>query len=258
MAGFLILLAAVSLLPSCRRTANRNQNVEQAGHAEASRILAPGMGTVGLIQDGKVYVYFLNDQHRWVLDKMSQFNIPEKNDGLLAMGIGTIGVIDGRAVHFYHLDAYNEWVREDRFRFDLPRSYDRIISVRMPWELGIIALEINGYLEFFYFGESDAWVHDETAVFAIPEGIGHYFSLGDMTIAVVDDHRLGVYFLNEQGAWEFMDDQVLRLPGGYEAVIPWEPGIIAVLVDGALEFFQLDLYGGQWITDTAMRFELPY
>ena len=255
--GYLLLFAAVSLMPSCRRTTTKDQNIEQSGHPVASRILAPGMGTVGLTQDGKVYVYFLDEQHRWVLDKLSQFNIPEKNEGLLAMGIGTIGVIDGRDIQFYRLDAYNNWVIDERFRFELPRSYDRLLSVKMPWELGFIAMEFSGYVEFFYFDESGIWVHDETAVFAIPEGIDHYFSLGNMSIAVVDDHRLGVYFLNEEGIWEFMDEHVLRLPGGYEAIIPWEPGIIAVLLDGALEFFELDLLEGRWVTDGSMRFELP-
>jgi hypothetical protein len=255
--GFMLLFAAVALLPSCREASTKNQNIEQDGHPVASRILAPGMGTVGLVQDDKVYVYFLNEQHRWVLDKLSQFNIPEKNEGLLAMGIGTIGVIQGRELHFYRLDAYNNWVSDERFLFELPRSYDRIFSIKMPWELGLIGLEINGFLEFFYFDESDVWVHDETAVFSIPEGIEQYFSLGNMNIAVVDDHRLGVYYLNEVGKWEFMEEHVLRLPGGYDAIIPWEPGIIAVLIDGVLEFFELDLVEGRWVTDGDMRFELP-
>jgi hypothetical protein len=250
--------ALLLMTASCKREKNKNINIEQAGHPVASRILAPGMGTVGLIQEGKVYVYFLNEQYRWVLDKLSQFNIPEKNEGLLAMGIGTIGVVEGREIHFFSLDAYNTWVSDERFRFTLPRSYDRILSVKMPWELGFIALEINGFVEFFYFDESGNWVHDETAVFAIPEGIKHYFSLGNMTMAVVDDHRLGVYSLNQEGGWEFLDDYVLRLPGGYDAIIPWEPGIMAVLIDESLEFFELDLDEGRWVMDEAMRFVLPF
>lgn len=258
MAVLFVCTACILLTNACKRERNTNINIEQTGHPVASRILAPGMGTVGLIQEGKVYVYFLNEQHRWVLDKMSQFNIPEKNEGLLAMGIGTIGVIDGRDIHFFNLDAYNNWVSDARFRFSLPRSYDRVISVKMPWELGMIGLEIGGYVEFFYFDESDNWVHDETAVFAIPDEIQQYFSLGSMTMAVVDDHRLGVYFLNPEGQWEFLDDLVLRLPGGYDAIIPWEPGIIAVLIDETLEFYQLDLAEGRWLTDEAMRFLLPY
>ncbi len=257
MTQAVLFLAILLLAVSCKKTGSPDINLEQSGHPLASKILAPGMGTVGLIQDRKVFVYFLNENYRWVLDKLSQFTIPEKNQGLIAMGIGTIGVIEDKQIKFYSLDAYNNWVSEERFTFELPKSYDRLVSVKMPWEIGILALEDNGFLEFYYLNQEGHWFHDETAVFEIPQGINNYFSLGNMTIAVVDDHRLGLYYLHPEGGWEFMDDYVLRLPEGYDAIIPWEPGIMAVLIGKVLEFYELDLIEERWIMDEDMRFELP-
>lgn len=253
----LLLLLTFCLATGCRQRPEPNVNVEYAGHPLASRILAPGMGTIGLIDDGKVFVYFVNEKQQWVLDKLSQFEIPEKNEGLLAMGTGTIGVVADNSIHFFRLDAYNHWVSDPKYEFILPKRYDRIMGVRMPWEMGMVVLETNGMLDFYYFDESGQWVADETATFQIPEGINQCFSLGDMTIAIADKEKLGVYYLHPEGYWDFVEEFVLQLPEGYDAIIPWETGFIAVLIGQTLEFFQLDPDHGRWLYLEDMAFQLP-
>lgn len=254
---FLIAAVLGGVFTACRQHPTPDINIEQAGHPVASRILAPGMGTIGLIEDGKVYVYYVNEHQKWILDKLSQFEIPSGNAGLLALGTGTIGVIQNRAIAFYQLDAYNHWVANPRYHFELPRQYERIIGVRMPWEMGMVVIESKGMLDFYYFDESGHWVLDETATFHIPEGIDHCFSLGDMTIAIADKEKLGVYYLHPEGYWDFVEEFVLQLPEGYEAIIPWETGFIAVLMGNTLEFFRLDPENDRWLYLEEMAFVLP-
>ena len=191
----LLLLALGMGFQGCKRQTTSSVNIEQAGHPVASRILAPGMGTIGVIDNGKVYVYFLNEKQEWILDKLSQFEIPEDNQGLIATGMGTIGVVTGREIRFHRLDATNNWISDPRYTFRLPRKYDRIIGIRMPWEMGIIGIENNKMLDFYYFDDAGEWVRDETASFQIPKGVDHCFSLGDMTVAIADAvHLLTVFY----------------------------------------------------------------
>jgi len=255
----LLLLACMALLQTgCQRRSGANINIEQAGHPLASRILTPGFGTVGVIDDGKVYVYhYLSEKQEWILDKLSQFMIPENNNGLITFGMGTIGVVAGRSIQFYQLDAYNNWVSNPRYTFALPKRFDRIIGVRMPWEMGMLAVEHKGLVDFFYFDGSGEWVRDETATFRIPRGIDHCFSLGDMTMAIADGKKLGVYYLHPEGYWDFVEEFVLQLPEGYDAIIPWESGFIAVLMGNVLEFFQLDPGNDRWLHLEDMAFMLP-
>lgn len=255
---FFTLLAVVILAGGCGKKPLPGINIEQAGHAIAEKILAPGLGTIGLIDSGKVYVYYTSEDRRWMLDKQSQFSIPEDNEGLIALGMGTIGIVRGNEILFSRLNAYNEWVADERITFGLPRKYDRIISVKMPWDLGVLAVEDEGFLTFYYRSETDSWTFDETATFKIPEGIEGYFSLGDMTIAVTDKGKLGFYYLDNEGVWQFANDYVLQLPENTQAIIPWESSIIAVLVDTRLEFFMLDMDQGGWLQYEDMAFELPF
>lgn len=254
----LIPLLALLIVAGCKEKTVRSVNIEQLGNPLAEKILAPGLGTIGLINEDKVFTYFLNEEGAWMLDKLSQFNIPEDNQGLLALGLGTMGVVQDTQIHFYRLDANNEWVSEPRLTFDLPAKYDRIFSVKMPWELGLIAIAYEGIITFYYREENGAWILDETASFALPPDILNYFSLGDMTIAVTDqNHKMGFYFLNPEGSWEFADQYVLQLPVGYQAIIPWESSIIAVLMGQGLEFYAFTPDEGGWLNYEDMAFTLP-
>lgn len=259
MSRFLpLILISLLLAVSCRRVES-NYNIEQADHPAGRHILAPGMGTLGLIEEGKIIVYyFMPEKDVWMQDKTSQFFIPEDNRGLLSLGMGTLGVLGEQQIDFYRLDQENHWRREDRFTFRLPRRYNRLLAVKMPWEMGVLAAEMNNHLEFFYHDGHSEWRHDETASFRIPDGIDHYFSMGNMTIAVVSDNKLGLYYLHPEGDWRFLDQSslVLKLPDNYEAIIPFEPGIIAILKDNLLSFYELNMSERRWEVDRGMDFYL--
>ena len=254
----LALLAALLILAiSCKREDHHtNANVELAHHPEARHILAPGMGTLGIIENSAVTVYYLSEKNLWIQDKTSQFIIPEDNRGLIALGMGNLGVIREEYMHVYRLDQENRWRQDEAYSLKLPRRYQRMIAVKMPWEMGVVAFEMNGFLEFFYYDERYQWIHDETASFRIPEGIDDYFSMGNMTVAVTHENKLGVYFIHPEGDWRFLDEMVLQLPEGYQAIIPFEPGVIAVLLNGYLRFYELNLATGSWTTDPDMDFGL--
>ena len=251
---FLVLLAI--LVTGCRQRPTPNINIEQAEHTVASKILSPGMGTIGLIEEGKVSIYYMDEDRRWLPDTLSQFNIPENNEGLLTLGSGTIGVIMNSQIHLYRLDNYDQWVTDPSYNFSIPKRYDRILTANMPWELGMLLLAKDSNIDFYYFNEETGWVIDETATFKIPPGIKHYFSLGDMTIGVADDKKLGVYYLHPEGEWQFVEDMVLQLPEDYDAIIPWDTGFIAILKGDVLEFYMLDLEEGIWLHIEDMAFTI--
>ena len=254
---FIVSLIIIIYLPGCSHTSPESKNLEQLDHPIASGILAPGMGTLGLIQDNYVQVFYLNEHLKWIPDKLSQFVIPEENDGLFALGMGTLGVVNNARVNFFRLDAENQWKEEKRLAFEIPPRTQRIIPVRMPWDMGIIGIVSGKTVFFYYYDEGYGWSADETAAFRIPPGASQYFSLGNMTMAIIEGSRLGVYFLHPEGDWRLLEDLLLELPDGFEAVIPWEPGIIAILTGNRLDFFALDLVQGLWIEDEAMSFIIP-
>ncbi len=234
-------------------------NLEQAHNRATQYILAPGLGTIGLISQGAMHVYFHdNEDGHWYVDESSHFDLPEKNQGIFAAGMGTIGMVKDQAIQFYRLDSQNRWKREVVFDFELPGNYDRLFAMKMPWDLGVIGIETGGVVSFYYFDEG--WQQDQTATFVVPEGITGYYAMGDMVIAVTDHQKLGLYYLGPEGGWEFMDEDafVLLLPEACEGIVPLDHRFIAILLDGGLHFYQLDLTHDRWVSLPNLYFELPW
>jgi hypothetical protein len=255
---FLVIILMTILLSGCRERPVPNINIEQKEHKVASKIIAPGMGTIGLIENGTLTVYYIDENRKWHPDSLSKFDIPAGNQGLLALGAGTIGVVMKSGIHIYRLDNHNNWATDPRHDFPVPKRYDRMMAAKMPWEMGMILIENDSYIDFYYFDEENGWLFDETATFRIPSGIRKCMSLGDMTIAITDEMKLGIYYLHPEGEWQFADDIVLQLPENYEAIIPWETGFIAVLMGNTLEFYKLDLQEGTWLHIEDMAFILNH
>ncbi len=256
---FFILAALIPFLflfESCKPSPPADVNIELAGNPKAKHLRAPGRGTIGIIEEGAVNIYYLDEVNQWVHDPGSRFTIPAENQGILAMGDGTIGVRNNGKMYFYKLSARQTWEKDETLTFELPRRYDHMLSVKMPWETGILAFERDGYLEFYYH-EEGTWLFDETALFSIPSGITHYFSMGNMTVAIVEGGKLGLYFLHPEGDWKFLEDHVLRLPDEFDAIMQYEIGVIAILKDRQLDFYELDLSTGRWSVYDDVSFQLP-
>lgn len=251
---FFLLMAGCS-----RQELPSDINLEQAHNPEAQHILAPGMGTIGLISEGSIHIYFPGEGGDWLPDEGSRFDIPENNHGVLAMGMGTIAVAEDRTLNFYRLDTFNQWQQQEYLAFNLPDKYDRLMAMKMPWEIGVIGIERDGIVDFYYFYDK-SWQHDPTASFVIPAGISSYYPAGDMTIAVVDDHKLGIYYLTPDEGWEFMDiaSYVLLLPDGYGGIVSYDQRSIAVLRAGKLHFFSLDTENDRWVVQNDLQFNLPF
>ena len=248
------------LLAGCgRQELPSDINLEQTHNPKAQHILAPGMGTVGIITEGSIHIYYPGEDGGWLPDESSRFDIPESNRGVLAMGMGTIAVAEDKKLIFYRLDAFNQWRQEEYLSFDLPKKFDRLIAMKMPWEIGVIGIENDGIVDFYYFYDK-TWQYDSTASFVIPTGISSYYPAGDMTIAVVDGHKLGIYYLTPDEGWEFMDHDpyVLLLPDGFEGIIPYDKRTIAVLRASKLYFFSLDLENDRWVILNDLQFNLPF
>lgn len=256
---FLFLLVA-GAMASCGPSTS-NINLEQAHNEAAHHILSPGLGWLGIIQDQEVHMFYFTRNYTWEVDNVNPFPIPEKNDGLLGMGLGSIGVVSDGALNLYIQDQSGQWTKDDRYTLELPRGYRRIFTVKQEWELAYVAMELDGRIVFYYFSEEQQqWQQDETATFTLPPGIEDYFSMGNMTIAIVGDNKLGLYYLHPEGEWVFAEDYILRLPEQRLGVIPFEPGIIAVMEpwddSKRLQFYQLDISSDMWIIEEAMNFYL--
>jgi|LSQX01.2.fsa_nt_gb hypothetical protein len=255
---FSLLLAGFAV--SCGRSTS-SINLEMAHNESAHHILSPGLGWLGIIQDQEVHMFYFTRSYTWEVDNVHPFAIPEKNDGLLGMGLGSIGVVSNGALHLYIQDQGGKWTQDERYNLELPRGYRRIFTVKQEWELAYVAMEFDGRIQFYYFDEEQGlWLQDETATFILPQGIEDYFSMGNMTIAIVSDNKLGLYYLHTEGNWTFAEDYVLQLPENRLAVIPFEPGIIAVMEpwnnSKRLQFYQLDISSDMWIIEEAMNFYL--
>lgn len=254
-ASLLILLILV--FTACQKKQS-SFNIEQANNIKARQIITPGMNSIGLIRDEKVYVYYLNESRIWVLDRVSQFDIPKHNEGLLSTGMGTIAVKRKDRLFFYNMDATLSWDGNYEMTMPLPEKYKGLYAMKMPWQRGVIAIEQPaGLINFYYIDENKRWKTDEKARFVLPQGIEYYLMLGGMDIAIVSDRKLGVYKLEFDGQWAFQDDMVLTLPHNTEAVIPFEPGTIAVLADNTLQFFEADFENRYWVLDDTMNFTIP-
>lgn len=147
----ILSLGIIIGLAACSRMQTNNVNLEQAHNPLSAHMIAPGMGTIGLIAEDAINIYFPQDVRTWLQDEASRFDLPQPNSGIIAAGIGTIGVANKGVLHFYRLDATNQWSRLDWADFALPRRYDRIIVMKMPWEMGVLGLESNGLLIFISF-----------------------------------------------------------------------------------------------------------
>jgi len=252
-------MAWMLMLFACGPQRPADINLEQAHNPATQYIIAPGLGTIGLISQGSMHVYFHDEEKgQWYVDESSRFDLPEQNQGILAAGMGTIGVVKDQVLQFYRLDSQNRWKREMLYDLELPPGYDRLVAMKMPWDLGVIGIETNDVLRFFYFDQG--WQQDRTATFVIPEGITGYYAMGDMVIAITDDQKLGLYYLGPEDGWEFMDEEafVLLLPETYEGIVPLDHRFISVLQDGVLHFFQLDLTHDRWVSLPRLNFELPW
>jgi len=253
----IISLIALFFIFSCKRDQS-SVNLAQVDNPNAQKLIALGLGTMGVIHSNQVYVHFLNENNEWVIDKNSQFTLPEKNQGVISMGMGVIGVVEANTIFFYYLDAENKWVKDEEVTFSLPGNYLSMSAMRMNWELGMLALqETEKVIDFYYLDEFGNWKRDETARFVLPMNIENYVVLGEMEIAILQDQRLGVYFLNEEAAWKFDENMVLKLPEDVQAVLSFEPGIIGVLNQNrVVRFYEKDAEKQVWILDESMDFYL--
>ena len=252
LSGF---LAAINT--SCKKKESySNINVEQKHNPEAHNILTPGMGTIGIIHDSVINVYFLNEHRVWILDKVSSFIIPKGNEGIIGVGLGHIGVIKDGIMNFYRLDARNLWVKEKDLLFVMPQQYDRIMVVNYPWEIGVIGIEADNQVEFFYL-DGNIWRKDETATFQVPDNIDDYFSIGSMNIAVVQDNFVSFFSLTESEGWKYHENYFLRLPAKHDALISYEQNVVGVLADGVIRFHEVEFFDPLWILDESMNFHVP-
>ncbi len=233
-------------------------NLEQINNKKAHHIITPGMSSMGIIRDEKVYVYYLNESRVWVLDRVSQFDIPRHNEGLLSAGMGTIAVLRKGRLFFYNMDATLSWDGNYEMTMPLPEKYKRITAMKMPWQRGVIAIEEPaGLINFYYLDETKRWKTDDKARFVLPAGIDYYVMMGGMDIAIVSERKLGVYKLEFDGQWTFQDDMVLTLPHNTDAVLSYEPGTIAVLTGNVIQFFEADFENRHWVLDDTMNFTIP-
>ncbi|HSV88014.1 MAG TPA: hypothetical protein VLH61_05175, partial [Bacteroidales bacterium] len=219
-------------------------------------------GWLGLIENGLIHLYYFSREKQWERDNVAAFEIPQDSEGLMGMGLGSIGVLKSGVIHIYTLDPNAEWMPAPHYNFRLPTGYDRIFSIKQEWELSVIGMSFDGKLEFYYYDdETGEWTRDETATFILPKGIDHFFSMGNMTVAVTDKNQLGIYYLNPDSKWHFAKDHVLEVPRENLGIIPFEPGIIALLMPegdtNRLDFYELDTQTNMWITDESISFILP-
>jgi hypothetical protein len=253
----LVSFAAIVFFSGCKQQPS-SVNLEQVHSKKGSKIISLGLGTIGMIQDQEIYVYFLNESHSWILDKVSQFQIPEKNQGILALGMGIIGILDDGVMNFYYMNSENLWSRDRDVMFVVPKGFNRLTSMKLPWEVGLIAVEDKkGVIGFYYLNENAHWVKDETAEFTIPPGTKDYVMIGGMEIGIISDNKLGIYQLNDLGEWQFLDGLVLSLPDNYDAVLSFEPGTIGILSGNSLQFFEINTYNKSWVYDHTMDFLIP-
>lgn len=257
---FVVLVLTVFLFWGCSvEEKPSNINIEQIHNQSTQHILAPGLGTIGLIRNGTVHIYFPDENIVWLEDEASRFEIPENNQGLLAMGMGTFAVIQDNYLVFYQINVLNKWEKKEYLSLRLPKTYDRLSAMKMPWEIGVVGIETNGILDFYYFYDEE-WQHDPTASFTVPKGISSYYMTGDMTIAIADGQKLGLYFLGPEDGWEFFDHDafVLLLPDGYDGIIPFEQQKVGILIDNRLHFYGLDLDDDRWVLFEDLHFDLPF
>ncbi len=256
-----LLIIAVALLSfnGCKREVISDINLEQAHNPHLQQLVAPGNGTIGIIRNGAIDMYYYDNSEGWIADDKARFDIPRNNRGILSMGMGTIGVVTGNQLTFFKLDPFNEWQKQSHLGFSLPKHYDRLVSMHMPWEIGVLGVERDGKVDFYFYYD-DEWHHDSTSVFVIPAGITSYYPAGEMTIAIVDGMRLGLYFLGPEDGWSFMDhdNYILLLPDDYKGLIPMGKSRIAVMEGKSLNFYALDLKNDRWVVHTDLQFHLPF
>lgn len=252
-----VYIFSTLLLLSCGNK-NKSINLEQKNNESAQHIVALGLGTIGIIDDSQIFVHYLNENHTWMLDKVSQFSIPDWNNGVLPLGMGTIGILEKDTIHFYYLDAQFRWVKDEQVKFILPKDYVSVHSMRQNWELGMIAVEKPAGVFSFYFLNSDnQWEEDEAALFTMPENVDEFIIPGAMEIAILQGNRLGIFKLSDAGEWEFLDNMVLRLPEDTKAIIPFEPGTIGILNEqNIIQFYEKETLKSRWVVDEKMNFSL--
>lgn len=254
-----IISVALLLCSGCKREVISDINMEQAHNPLTQHIIAPGNGTIGFIRDGSVEMFYYDEKDGWIADHEARFNIPDNNRGIISMGRGTIGAVINNELNFYKVDAFNEWQKQGHLTFSLPKKFDRLVSMHMPWEIGVLGVELDGVVDFYFYYDAE-WHHDPTSAFAIPAGISSYYPTGEMTIAIVDESKLGLYFLGPEEGWAFMDHDsfILLLPDDYLGLIPMGKSRIAVLTDKSLNFYSLDLKNDRWVLHTDLEFHLPF
>ncbi len=252
-------LALAAAFTACGPERPAHINLEQAHNPLAQHILAPGFGTIGLIRDGALHVYFQDDQGHWIPDDGSRFDLPPKNRGVIAMGMATIGVVEGQEMNFYRISDNHRWEMVEGLSFEMPRRYDRLLSMNMNWEMALLGVETDGRV-VFYSHDGRKWVEEEGVAFVKPEGIKGIYSLGDMTLVIRDEQKLGLYYHIPDTGWEFMEyeEYVLLLPEGADGLVPVETRVVALLKEGVLSFYQLDITNDRWNLLTGSDFQLPW
>lgn len=257
--ALLAICLAAMLIAGCGPRKPADINIEQSHNPSAHTIIAPGFGTVGIIREGSVHVFYQSESGEWLPDDASRFDIPSGNHGLLAMGMGRFGVVQNGRLEFYRIGDDNRWIKQEGQSFSLPRRYDHLTAMQMGHGRSGVGVEKQGRLSFYFF-DGQAWEKDTAKTFSIPSGISGYYPLGDMTIAIRDNQKLGLYYFGPDQTWEFMDHDpfVLLLPEGHNGVVPVDRQVIAVLTEGRLEFFRMDLTEDRWLALENSHFELPW
>lgn len=255
---FIISILALAFW-ACGPERPANINLEQTHNPLAQHILAPGFGTMGLIGDGAIHVYFQDEAGRWIVDEGSRFDLPARNRGVISMGMATIGVAEGRMLNFYRISDNEKWEMVEGLSFELPRRFDRLLSMNLNWEMALLGV-VTGNQTVFYHYDGTEWQEDDS-IFISPEGIEAHYPMGDMTLVIRDRKKVGLYYHVPGEGWEFFDydPYVMLLPeGGVDGLIPVETRMLSLLKDGVLSFYQLDLTNERWNLLDGSDFELPW
>ena len=194
-------------------------NLELEGFPEASCLIGPGLGTLGVIKGSFVYTHYLTSDREWKLDRLSTFVIPAGAEGVLALGMGYLGVLNDNTIKIYYLDNDSEWKKFEGADFEIPSRYKRLFGVKFSYEMGMIALENNGNIFFYYLDEDLSWKLDETATFGVPDNTRQVCSLGNNIMGMVVENDVLFAYLNaEENKWEVDYEFSVHIPSGFEAV----------------------------------------
>jgi len=210
----------------------------------------------------------------FIISTNNSFAQADSHDSIFEFGMGGIlGFAEGNTVQFYERGREELFVPSSIPNLLLPNGHRYVFGVETA--VGVV---INDEITFYQRDRNNnTWSVNPILSFSLPIGYSHIFGHGNLGMGIVFNNEIRFYRWDwesdlshlslpsgirhrlwadwETGSWEAVPYLDFSLPDGYNGIIGLRYGLLGVIVNGIVQFYEFDYGNYSW--NIISDFDLP-